>query len=162
MFPLEGSAFYDPANAFAVRYLKGFISNPGRAKNIKEDFDIISAKKELNTRFTEITKDSNEGWEEYFKRLQDKADQGGIIIGTYVSSKNTDGHVMMITPGGLVDVLETTSKYGSSYLSYNRNIKKVPRVLECGSGARENEAPLCRNVDYNGATIRLKWFMYEF
>ena len=161
LFPQEGSAFYDPTNSFELSYPKGYITNPGRAKNIKEDFDVILSKSDLNGRFTEIPRKSDEDWETYFKRLQDKADDGVIIVGTYLSSSGLSGHVMMITPGGLIDIYETTNEWGSSFLSYNRNIKKVPRVLECGTGARENEAPLCRNVDYSGATKRLKWFVYQ-
>lgn len=70
----------------------------------------------------------------------------------------------MITPGGLINIdlddpNEHVSKWGESYTS--RNILKVPRVLECGTGVRENAAPLCRNVDRRGAQERLKWFIYN-
>ena len=164
LFPLEGSAYYDPADGFKKSYIKGSITNPGRAKNIKEDFDAISSKFDLNVRFTEIEKNASEGWEAYFKRLQDKADQGGIVIGVMLSSSGSSGHVMMITPGGLVDITKEGDEapepeWGNSFTK--RQIFEVPRVLECGSGARENEAPLCRNVDHKGATNRLKWFEYK-
>lgn len=163
LFPLEGSAFYDPTDAFKVSYIKGSITNPGRAKNIKEDFDVITSKVDLNSRFTEIVKKSDEDWEAYFKRLQDKADAGGIVIGTMLSASGASGHVMMITPGGLVDISKEGEKaeqqWGLSFTDHK--INKVPRVLECGTNARENEAPLCRNVDRRGAQQRLKWFEYK-
>ncbi|WOK06888.1 hypothetical protein RT717_27855 [Imperialibacter roseus] len=161
LFPKEGSAFYDPANSFDVSYPKGYITNPGQAKNIKEDFDILSSKPDLSSRFTKIEKKDDEDWEVYFKGLQDKADAGGIIVGTLLSSDGSSGHVMMITPGGLIDISESTQKWGESFARKSRNVLKVPRVLECGTGARNNEAPLCRNVDYVGATKRLKWYEYN-
>jgi hypothetical protein len=42
----------------------------------------------------------------------------------------------------------------------SRGVDKVPRILECGGEDRENEAPLCRNIDRRGAQERLKWFRY--
>lgn len=163
LFPLEGSAFYDPADAFKVSYIKGSITNPGRAKNIKEDFDEITSKADLYSRFTEIVKKSDEDWEAYFKRLQDKADAGGIVIGTMLSASGASGHVMIITPGDLVNIRKEGEKaeqqFGLSFTDHK--INKVPRVLECGANARENEAPLCRNVDRRGAQQRLKWFEYK-
>jgi hypothetical protein len=70
---------------------------------------------------------------------------------------------MMITPGGLVDIEpkkkeNIVQKWGESFTS--RDILTVPRVLECGKDSRDNEAPLCKNVDYNGSVLRLKWFQY--
>ena len=162
LFPYEGSAFYDPGKAFEMSYPKGYITNPGKAKNIKTDFDEITKKVELDSRFTELTRKSKESWEDYFKRLQTKADNGGIVVGVYISRDGSSGHVMMITPGGMVDVGDKTKKWGDSFARRDRNILKVPRVLECGTGARNNEAPLCRNVDYNGAINRLKWYEYGF
>jgi len=106
-------------------------------------------------------KKNDEDWEAYFKRLQDQADAGGIVIGAYISSDGSSGHVMMITPGGLVDINKNVPKWGESFSREDRGINKVPRVLECGSNSRDNEAPLCKNVDYNGAINRLKWFQYK-
>lgn len=162
-FPKEGSAFYDPKDGMKVRQVKGQITNPGRASEIKADMDLLASNIELNKRFKEIKKKKEEKWSAYFKRLQDKADSGVIIVGTMLSSSGTSGHVMMITPGGLMNVRKENDiyemKWGKSFIS--RNIFKVPRVLECGSGSRDNEAPLCRNVDYKGATKRLKWFEFK-
>ncbi|MEM0941953.1 MAG: hypothetical protein AAGI25_19505 [Bacteroidota bacterium] len=163
LFPEEGSAFYDPKDAFQESYVKGHITNPGRAKNMKLDFDVISTKLELDVRFKEIKKKNDEGWEVYFKRLQDKADNGGIVFGAMLNSNGSSGHVMMITPGGLINIgkeegEDPEEKWGLSFT--DQSIDKVPRVLECGTGARENEAPLCRNVDRRGAQQRLKWFEY--
>ncbi len=162
LFSQEGSAYYDPDKGFKVRYPKGKITNPGRAKNIKEDFDLIALNPELNTRFSEINKDEAEGWDAYFQRLQDKADNGKLIVGAMLNSTGSSGHVMMITPGGLVSITNETEKWGKTFDRKGRELKKLPRVLECGTGARENEAPLCRNVDFTGATTRVKWFEYSF
>jgi hypothetical protein len=69
----------------------------------------------------------------------------------------------MITPGGLVDISKKENDspekvWGKTFTS--EGITKVPRILECGQGKRENAAPLCRNVDRQGAQTRLKWFKY--
>ncbi len=163
LFPFEGSAYYDPANAFQVSYPKGYVSNPGKAQNIKEDFDIINSKIDLYTRFKEIRKQPEESWEVYFQRLQDKANNGEIVIGTMLSSDGSFGHVIMITPGGLINVKKSNEEYEGKWGStfFKLGIDKVPRVLECGTGAREYEAPICRNVDRAGVELRLKWFIYK-
>ncbi len=161
LFPTTGSGFNDPENNYISREIKGYISDPGRAKEIKVDLDAITTNGDLNGRFSEIKRDTDEGLEDYLKKLQDKADIGGIIIGTYLNKEGTSGHVMMVTPGGVLTIDETVSKWGASFSKEGRDITKVPRVLECGTGARESNAPLCRNIDYNGARIRLKWFEYK-
>ena len=161
LFPITGSGFNDPNDSYKSREVAGYISHPGQAKNIKQDLDVITTKANLNYRFTEIKKKEDEGWESFFKRLQDKADVGGIVVGAMLSSGGASGHVMLITPGGLVGITKETSKWGWTFDKKGRGIKKLPRVLECGTGARENEAPLCRNVDYNGAISRIKWFQYN-
>ncbi len=160
LFPLTGSGYHDPYNGYKSKEIYGFITHPGQAKEIKEDFDVISTKSNLSARFTEIAKKTDEDWETYFTRLQSKADAGAIVIGAMLSSSGASGHVMMITPGGLVNIDDKTNKWGDSYVRKDRNILKVPRVLECGTGARNNGAPLCRNVDYIGATKRLIWYEY--
>jgi len=76
-----------------------------------------------------------------------------------LDASSTSGHIVMITPGGLVTIDETFLKWGSSFTRVDRNIWKTPRILECGPNSRKNEAALCTNIDYNGAN-RLKWFEY--
>jgi hypothetical protein len=130
---------------------------------MKEDFDNISNHAELNARFVEQKKLAAETWSEYFQKLQHEADKGFIVVGVMLNRDGTQGHVMMITPGGMVDISRLPEdpqeeKWGATFTSVG--ITKLPRVLECGEGNRENEAPLCRNVDRKGALNRLKWFKY--
>jgi len=160
LFPTTGSGYNDPINNYVLRYIKGYITPDGRAKKIKEEFDDLSNKPKLDERFEEIERNSDEGWEDYFLRLQNKADMGEIIIGVMLTSSGADGHIVMITPGGLVKIDRKVKDWGESFTRADRNIDEIPRVLECGNNARENQAPLCRNVDYKGATQRLKWFQY--
>jgi hypothetical protein len=159
LFPETGSGFNDPNNGFVSREIKGYITPDGRAFYIKSDFDNLSNKAKLNERFVEIPKTEQEDLEAYFQRLQNEADKGIIIIGVMLNSRGTQGHVMMITPGGLIKINDKEQAWGKSFVS--RGINKVPRVLECGGKARENEAPLCRNVDRRGAQERLKWYKYK-
>jgi hypothetical protein len=96
----------------------------------------------------------------YSGKGRPKTYEGFIVVGVMLNRDGTQGHVMMITPGGMVEISANTAEYGKYYMS--NGVRKVPRVLECGGkGIRENEAPLCRNVDYKGATERLKWFKYK-
>jgi hypothetical protein len=150
--------FYDPYSSYAGVYKKGHISSEGRAANIKADFDNIANRTPLRERFVEQKKSAQESWNDYFKKLQNEADRGHIVIGVMLCSDNVSGHIVMITPGGLVNISTTTEKWGDSYIK--GGITKVPRVLECGQGVRENEAPLCKNVDRKGAQNRMKWFKY--
>ena len=144
--------------SFVARYIKGFITGSGNAKSIKADFDNISNRPKIEERFVEIERESSEEWVDYYASLQTKADEGKIIVGVMLNSGGTQGHVMMITPGGLLSISKETDAWGESFV--NKEINKVPRVLECGGEDRENAAPLCRNVDRRGATERLKWFEY--
>jgi len=163
LFPTTGSGYNDPINNYVLRYIKGYVTHNGQAKKIKEDFDTLSNTPKLDERFEEIKKITEEGWEDYFLRLQSKADLGEIVIGVMLNSTGASGHIVMITPGGLINI-ETKSEdefipdWGFSFT--NREIFNIPRILECGNDAREFEAPFCRNIDFKGATQRLKWFNY--
>lgn len=128
------------------------------SKDIKEDFDDLPNKLPLNERFIEIKKSDQETWPAYFFRIQSEADKGQIVIGVMLNSSGTQGHTVMITPGGLISIASNEETWGDSFVS--EGITKVPRILECGGDKRENEAPLCRNVDRKGALNRLKWFKY--
>ncbi|HHU87484.1 MAG TPA: fibronectin type III domain-containing protein [Peptococcaceae bacterium] len=158
LFPETGSGYNDPNNGYVSREIQGYITPDGRAIYIKSDFDNLSNKTKLNERFVEISKTETEDWAAYFQRLQNDADKGIIIIGVMLNSSGTVGHVMMITPGGLIEINEQEQAWGRSFVS--QGINNVPRVLECGDTDRENEAPLCRNVDRRGAQERLKWYKY--
>lgn len=153
------NTYKDPNKNYEWVKVLGYITEPARAQNVKEDFDILSTIPKLNERFEEIKKGTEESWSEYFLRLQNEADKGEIIIGAMMNSSGTQGHVMMMTPGGLVEITRDEQAWG--YTFFDNDIKKVPRVLECGDTDRENEAPLCRNVDRKGAQQRLKWYKYK-
>ena len=158
LFPTTGSGYNDPNNNYESKEIKGFITHDGGAKKIVEDFDNLSNKPELKERFLEIKKSETETWIEYFDRLQIDADKGIIIVGVMFNSDGSRGHVMMITPGGLIEIDRDEQAWG--YTFFDQEINKVPRVLECGDTDRENDAPLCRNVDRKGAQQRLKWYKY--
>ena len=158
LFPTDGSNYHDPDNNYEAREIKGYITSDGNAKRIKEDFDNLAGKPSLNERFTEVKKTEQETWREYFKRLQDEADAGEILVGVMLSSKGEWGHMMMIMPGGLVKIDEKTQEWGESFI--RTHIDKLPRVLECGGQNRNAQAPLCTRVDRKGAQERLKWFRY--
>ncbi|NJO92152.1 MAG: hypothetical protein HC831_26675 [Chloroflexia bacterium] len=151
--------YRDPNNNYEWVKLLGYITEPAQALNVKNDFDVLSSISKLKERFEEIKRGTDEGMSEYFLRLQNEADNGQIIIGTMLNSSGTQGHVMMMTPGGLVEITRDEQAWG--YTFFDDDIKKVPRVLECGDTDRENEAPLCRNVDRKGAQQRLKWYKYK-
>ena len=161
LFPKIGSAYHDPNNNFIARTLKGFISGDGRAPDIKADFDDLPSNNELYARFEEIPKTESETWQDYFIRLQQRADNSEIIVGVMLTSSGASGHVMMITKGGCITITKKTENWGESYTREDRGITLVPSVLECGQGERKTEAPLCLNVDYTGATERLKWYKYK-
>jgi hypothetical protein len=58
--------------------------------------------------------------------LQNEADKGETIIGVMLNSAGDQGHVMMMTPGGLIEINEQVLSWGSSF--DRRGISKVPRV----------------------------------
>ena len=158
LFPMDGSGYHDPNNNYESREIKGYITPNGNAKRIKGDFDNLPGNPTLNERFVEVKKTDKETWQEYFKRLQDQADIGKILVGVMLNSSGSSGHIMMVMPGGLIEISRDEPMYGEYF--FDKGIKKLPRVLECGNQNRDTKAPLCRQVDRRGAQERLKWFKY--
>jgi hypothetical protein len=158
LFPTNGSGYHNPTKEFISEEIKGYITPEGRAIRIKEDFDNLAGKPKLNERFVQIKRGADEGWQAYFKRLQDEADLGQIIVGVMLNSRGNEGHIVMITPGGLIEIDVDTELWGKSFI--DRGIEKVPRVLECGGNERATKAPLCTRVDRKGAQERVRWFKY--
>lgn len=159
LFPTSGSGYHNPTNEFISEEIEGYITPDGKAIRIKEDFDNLAGKPKLNERFEWIEKGAEETYQAYFKRLQDQADVGQIVIGVMLNSSYDEGHIVMITPGGLIEIEKNASDlFPASYLS--RKIEKVLRVLECGGEERKIQAPLYLRVDGKGATKRMKWFKY--
>ena len=163
LFPYEGSAI-KMLEEEKSRQVKGYTTNPGLASNIKADFN--NMKFEYERVFEEVVKNEGETWQDYFIRLQNMANSGDVIVGAMMNSRNTTGHIIIIAPGEMADVRTGNNTYLSTYgktyvFPINRNVAKVPLVIECGQGKRESNAPLCTNVDYRGATERLKWYRYK-
>ncbi|MEE0912301.1 MAG: hypothetical protein U0L67_07620 [Paludibacteraceae bacterium] len=143
--------------------MKGLISGDGRASNIIADLESNS----LSEYFDEIKKSDNETYDQYWKRLQDLADGGSVIVGTY---KNN--HVFLIVPGGLYDVVDNENhmdkngyileeykddpdisagdRYGHSFAKSGRNHKRVNRILECGTNVKSDDAPVYAGMDWKG------------
>jgi hypothetical protein len=154
--------------------IKGKISGNGSAAYVVSDMnDYLN--NNLKDYFEEEIKLSTETDEDFWKRLQDKADAGGIIIGTY-----TPNHVFMLIPGGLINVVDNTDhtqngklldnyknnpeiengdKYGFCFAI--RNIEKVLRILECGINVKSANAPIYANMDYKGVINKVRWFKYK-
>ena len=158
--------YADPNDNYKLKIITGKISVNGKAKYIKEDFDDIGTDTDINGTYEEIKKTKDQTWSEFFKALQDKADNAEIIIGTMMGSGDV-GHIVMITPGGLVRI--DSKKYDdrtdiekgfTSGAGDREIITKLPRVLECGSTHRETEAPLSLRISYTAATTKLKWYKY--
>ena len=174
LFPKKGSCLDELAtcNSANPNFKKGLINNEGSATDIVSDLADCKTN-ELKNYFTEEVKLETETYEEFWKRLQAKTDQGTIIIGTYKTN-----HVFMVVAGGIYEVvnniehtdgryldekykqkpiLEQSDKYGFSFAT--RGITKVPRILECGVTVKSSNAPLYANMDYNGALL-IKWYKY--
>lgn len=177
LFPKSGSYVYytydemDPV-------INGEISGDGSATQIVNDFQDYE-NNALEKYFVEETKSENETFEQFWKRLQDKADNGDVIIGIYKPK-----HVFMIVSGGMIAVvnnvdhttdwelndeyktdprIEEGDKYGFCFAT--REVEYVPRILECGVNVKSFNAPLYANMDYKGVTNarmvnNLRWFRY--
>jgi hypothetical protein len=172
LFPKKGSCIDDFATCKASgdNFYKGKVSGEGSATDIINDLE----SNELKEYFVEEAKVPSESYEQFWKRLQDMADYGSAIIGTY----KTD-HIFMIIGGGLIKVidnsehsaggylkdeykknpnLEEGDKYGFSFAG--RKIVYVPRIVECGINVKSSNAPLYANMDYKGSTEKVKWYKY--
>jgi hypothetical protein len=173
LFPATGSYLHftggkdDPV-------IKGQISGNGSAAYVVSDMN-DSLNNTLNDYFEEEIKLESESYEEFWKRLQNKADAGKIIVGTYVPN-----HVFMLVPGGMVNVINNSDhtkegkllddyknspnigqgdKYGFCFAG--RQIKTVPRILECGINVKSANAPIYANMDYKGVLNKVRWFRYK-
>jgi hypothetical protein len=175
LFPKSGSYVYFTYDKDKDPVIKGEISGDGSATQIVNDFADYK-NNELVNYFEEIVKDENTSFEDFWKGIQERVDKGEIIIGTY-----SPRHVFMVVPGGLYKVanniehtiedhselqdnfkdnpkIELGDKYGWCFAG--RGIQFVPRILECGSTVKSDNAPLYANMDYRGSTTKLKWFKY--
>ena len=111
----------------------------------------------LDDYFELITKQSGEKHTEFWSRLQGMVDNKEIIIGTY-----DPGHVFMIVPGGMYEVVDNTNRresgvyktdskpelgdrYGFTFAS--RKIDYVLRVMDCGAGLKFTDGPFYGAMD---------------
>jgi hypothetical protein len=173
LFPASGSYLFFTYDKETDPVIRGKISGNGSAATIVSDFNNLSSS-ELNDYFVQENKLSDESMQDFWKRLQTMADEGNIIVGTY------PGHVFMLVPGGLIDVvnnfhhtngktivephksnpkIEDGDKYGFCFTP-KRGITSVPRILECGVNVKSSNAPIYANMDFTGATTKVKWFRY--
>jgi len=173
LYPATGSYNYLPMRQ-GDPVIKGKISGNGDAYRIVADLKDYR-NNDLRDYFEEETRFVNETYEQFWKRLQEKADVGAVIIGTFMND-----HVFMLVPGGMYKVINNSThvnpktgflqndykispiladgdKYGFCFA--NRNVNSVPRILECGTGFRLPNAPLYANMDYN-LGILIKWYRY--
>jgi hypothetical protein len=173
LFPKTGSYLhftYEGSDSI----IKGQISGTGAASYVVTDLnDYLN--NELNDYFEEEIKLESESYEVFWKRLQDKADNNDVIIGTY-----TPNHVFMLVSGGMIDVIDNSNhtqngkllddykknpnitegdKYGFCFAI--RDIKTVPRILECGINVKSANAPIYANMDYKGVIGKVRWFRYK-
>lgn len=173
LFPKSGSYLFFTYDKEKDPVIKGEISGEGDAKTIVADFNNLDSNG-LSNSFKEEIKSETENIQQFWSRLQDLADQGQVVVGTY------PGHVFMLVPGGMINVvnnlkhtngktiiepyksnpnLEEGDKYGFCFTDA-RGINKVPRILECGVNVKSSNAPIYANMDYNGSTTKVKWFRY--
>jgi hypothetical protein len=177
LFPKKGSyVFFTYGESDPV--IKGEISGEGSATEIVNDFQNYE-QNSLREYFVEESKLASETHEQFWKRLQDTADNGEVIIGIYKPK-----HVFMIVPGGMVKVvnnvghttdweldneykddpiIEEGDKYGFCFAL--KDIEYVPRILECGANVKSHSSPIYANMDYKGVTNvkvanNLRWFRY--
>ena len=173
LFPKSGSYVFFTYDKKTDPVIQGQISGNGDAKTIVADLDNLNSNI-LSNYFKEETKLDAEDVESFWSRLQDTADNGQIVVGTY------PGHVFTLVPGGMVAVVNNSQhtngktiiepfksnpnlaegdKYGFCFTDA-RGIKKVPRILECGVNVKSSNAPIYSNMDCNGSTTKIKWFRY--
>jgi hypothetical protein len=178
LFPAAGSYVFFTYDPVTDPVIKGEISGDGSATAIVNDFQDYQ-NNALKTYFTEELKFANETYEQFWRRLQDKADNGEIIIGVYKPK-----HVFMVVSGGMIKVVNNANhttdwkldeqykqspnidqgdKYGFCFAL--KNVESVPRILECGANVKSDRAPLYANMDYKGVTNinvpdNLRWFRY--
>ena len=178
LFPTKGSYVFYTYDPVTDPVIKGEISGEGYATEIVNDFQNYQGNT-LKDYFAEEVKSGNETYQQFWKRLQDKADNGEIIIGIYKPK-----HVFMLVSGGMVKVVDNRShttnwkldekyklnpnldqgdKYGFTFAL--RKIENVPRILECGANVKSSNAPIYANMDYKGVTNyndsnNLRWFRY--
>jgi hypothetical protein len=140
--------------------LEGKVTGDGKANSIISELE--NDEGSLKDYFERIDKNSSETYPQFWERIQNMVDLNNeIIIGT------CPGHVFMVVPGGLYEVVNNTSrentrdnvnntdvllgdKWGGSFA--RRNIEYVPRVMDCGANVKFADGPLYGAMDYNSAT----------
>jgi len=139
------------------------VSGEGNAQGIIDDLKSGV----LDEYFEEITIDKGESYPDFWKRVQAMVDNKEIVIGTY-----DPGHVFMVVPGGLYEVVDNTDhlvwdkvekkwvlknkyklnpvieegdKYG--YTFAKNGFDYVLRIMDCGAGAKMSNGPAYALMD---------------
>jgi len=130
----------------------------------------------LNDYFEEVKKSSSETYAQFWKRIQDMVDNKEIVIGTC-----DPGHVFMVVPGGLYEVVDNSErmntninetnpkvelgdKWGGSFAS--RNFDYVLRIMDCGAGVKFSNGPVYGVMDAKALTGKstkavVKFYKYK-
>jgi flagellar hook assembly protein FlgD len=143
LYPIEGSYIGNDQSL----YLKGLITNPGKANDIYDKLLIGSI-----TRLMHIPDMIGEDYPD-FEELQDNVNDGQIIVGT-LRNNSGSGHVVMIVPGTAARHATNPSNY-----KYNGNKAEIkfPKILECGSDHRESATPVYDNIPINKLK-QMRWY----
>jgi hypothetical protein len=148
-------------------------SGEGSAQGIVDDL----MTRNLSEYFDEIEKSGSETYAQFWERLQRLVDSDkAVIVGTY-----DPGHVFMIVPGGLYEVVDNTDrensgenisdtdvslgdKWGGSFA--RRGHDYVLRIMDCGKGVKFSNGPMYGVMDAKAVsgerTDRIvKYFRYK-
>jgi hypothetical protein len=139
------------------------VTGEGLAQDIIEDLKSGI----LDEYFEEITINNGENYSDYWKRVQNLVDNKEIVIGTY-----DPGHVFMVVPGGLYEVVDNSNHLvwskakkrmvlkdeyklnpvieegdKSGYTFAKNGFDYVLRIMDCGKGAKVSNGPAYALMD---------------
>jgi hypothetical protein len=144
LYPEKGSHIGDTSSA----YLKGDVTDPGKANNIYKDLN-----EHRLLKFSLIPDMEGEDYPD-FEKLQEATNEGQIIIGSYYNDSGS-GHVVMLVPGSTDQHYNWSSN--KVYQLSNKSAIKFPNVLECGSNHREHSTPAYDNISINKLK-EMRWY----
>ena len=149
LFPKDGSHLGDTSSP----YLKGSINNPGKANNIYDDL-----KDGFVVQWNFVDDMSGEDYPD-FEQLQDDANDGEIIIGTWRNPGSGSGHIVMMVPGDSEP--HPNGDTDTEYQLNNGNAIEFPKILECGANHRENLTPAYDNISIAKLKV-MRWYKLSF
>jgi hypothetical protein len=148
-------------------------SGEGSAQGIVDD--LMAGR--LSESFDEIEKSGSETYSQFWQRLQQLVDSDkAVIVGAF-----DPGHVFMIVPGGLYEVVDNTDrensgentsstdvslgdKWGGSFA--RRGHDYVLRIMDCGNGVKFSNGPMYGAMDAKAVSGErtdrtIKYFRYK-